>query len=287
MNLRLKLLLPLLSVFLVCFSIFIQLTVMGQEAELSQSLEAKSVILSELFATTNVLNLWNLDKEGLQSNLDTMLKDQEVSALEIKDAKGITVAKKVDADQYPEAKSFTKEQKIIHEGEAIGTAISTFTTHFSEVLVAKTRWQLILTGGLIFLLMGAMIVFLANLITKPISRLVEVVRGMATGDGNLAVEIAVTSRDEVGKLSGHFNSFLGKLRTIVVNLKSVGGKSGGLSAKLAENTRQVSVAVEEISANMRSMTTRTEAMNGEVQNSVGSVQAVNGHIDRVNAMIED
>ena len=287
MNLRLKLLLPLTGVFFVCFSIFIQLTVSNLSDQKEKELQTKVADLSELFATTNAINVWNFDEKGIQANMTSFLLDKNISSLEIKDAKGVSIAKKASEQQFPDAKSVNQEKDIVHENDKIGTAVLTFTDHYFQAEISALRLQLILVGGIIFVLMGAMIIFLSNLITKPISRLVLIVEDMASGDGNLAVEIAVGSRDEIGKLSGHFNAFLGKLRTIVVNLKNVGAKSGGLGSQLEGNTRQVSVAVEEISANMQSMTTRTTLLHSEVQKSVGSVNSVNGHIDHVNEMIDD
>jgi len=276
-----------MAVFFLCFTAFIQLTVVGLTSRLEVALQTKGVDLSALFATTNSVNVWNFDEKGMLNNIETFLRDKEIATMEIKDAKGVSVAKKSAEILYPDSATFVKEQDILHEGDKIGSASITFTDHFNQVEISDTRWQLILTGSLIFLLMAGVIVLVASVITKPISRLVHVVKDMASGEGNLTVEIVAGSRDEVGRLSGHFNSFLGKLRTIVVNLKSVGSQSGALGVKLSGNSQQVSAAVEEISANMRSMTVRTSNLNLEVQKSVASVNSVNGYIDRVNEMIDE
>ena len=135
--------------------------------------------------------------------------------------------------------------------------------------------------------MGALVSVLASYITGPVLGLVTIVKDMAEGEGDLTSEIPVTSEDEVGRLSSHFNAFVGKLRGIVLKLKEVGTSSSDLGASLASNTQEISASTVEISSTMRSMSERTAFLYDEIAKSNTAVEGVNGYIEKVVSMIED
>jgi methyl-accepting chemotaxis protein len=73
------------------------------------------------------------------------------------------------------------------------------------------NWALL--GTLIFLLVTAVaIVFSTNLIIRPLVQLTEVMRDIASGEGDLTRQINLQQQDETGALARHFNTFVEKLR---------------------------------------------------------------------------
>jgi methyl-accepting chemotaxis protein len=285
MRLRFKLVIPLTVVFFVSFSCFVAFLIADQSNKKRNEIRNKLAVTVELIAMTNELFLWNLDSEGMGKSLASFGKDEDIAAIVVKDLDGNVVS------QYsaPAAKPvlFSLEAKIIHEGQAIGTAGLTITDANKRAELQAIERLLVLAGLVVFVFLVILMLLLADRITKPVKRLLDVVEDMAAGEGDLTAVIEATSDDEIGMLSGNFRDFLGKLRRIVLTLKDVGAKSRELGHDLAANTDQVSASTVEIAKTMESMSGRTAYLNEEIAKSNESVKAVNDSIDRVVALIGD
>ena len=54
-----------------------------------------------------------------------------------------------------------------------------------------------------------------KLMIRPVRRIVDRIKDIAEGEGDLTARIEVKSRDEVGELGGWFNAFVGNLQQIM------------------------------------------------------------------------
>ena len=89
----------------------------------------------------------------------------------------------------------------------------------------------LIVGGIVCLLM---IMFFPGLITNPLRELLQRIRDIADGEGDLTQRVVVHSNDELGQLSRAVNAFLEQLQTLI--------------RQVAESTLQVASAAEEMSA---------------------------------------
>ena len=102
----------------------------------------------------------------------------------------------------------------------------------TDVGASHARVTTVLTvGGIVCLLM---IVFFPGLITNPLRELLQRIRDIADGEGDLTQRVGVHSNDELGQLSRAVNAFLEQLQTLI--------------RQVAESTLQVASAAEEMSA---------------------------------------
>ncbi|MBN2414291.1 methyl-accepting chemotaxis protein [bacterium] len=102
------------------------------------------------------------------------------------------------------------------------------------VLANTSIFIIILTTVLLFV----SIFFLSGYITKPIVKLVSMIKDIAQGRGDLTRRIDVDAEDEIGELAYWFNSFVDKLHDIIQlvkeNAEEISGATGNLSATAAE-----------------------------------------------------
>jgi len=285
MKLRYKLLLPPITLFFASFSCYIIYESANQSARNDAALRERITTITELVAAANSDYLWTLDTDGLNRSLASFEKMKEIVAVEIVDSQGVSVARIEREDKQPNLVMGSAD--IMHEGWKIGAARLTFTDHFARSEVRSMTLEHSLLGLFIFVLMAAAIFGIAQLVAKPILRLVDIVKDMAEGEGDLTKTIDARSRDEVGQLSESFNVFIGKLRTIVVGLKTIGDRSRKLGTDLAASTHQITASSGEMGTTMRSMSERTDFLYGEIGNSTVTVSGVNLTIGRVAGMIED
>jgi methyl-accepting chemotaxis protein len=124
-------------------------------------------------------------------------------------------------------------------------------TAFIGVLVILT-----LITGLIF--------FASNLITRPIRQLSNAMQDIAEGDGDLTTSIDVNSKDEVGELAEHFNTFISKLRSLLLQ------------------TNQHSQAVSQTSNHLSRVSTDT---NEEIQQQKIQVDSVTTAVTEMAATV--
>jgi len=127
----------------------------------------------------------------------------------------------------------------------------------------------ILVGAILSIIIGLLI---SRSISKPVNKLVEVANRLAEGD--LDVNIDVTTKDEIGIL-------MNSLRNVIASLNEVMGEINNASTQVASGSRQVSdsaqalsqgsteqaSAIEELTASMEEISTQTN------QNAANATQA--------------
>ncbi len=102
----------------------------------------------------------------------------------------------------------------------------------ADVSASHARLATVLIIGAVVCIL--MIVFFPGMITNPLRELLQRIRDIADGEGDLTQRVAVHSNDELGELSRAVNAFLEQLQTLI--------------RQVAESTLQVASAAEEMSA---------------------------------------
>ena len=108
------------------------------------------------------------------------------------------------------------------------------------------------------------VIFISRIISTQISAVSSSLSDIASGDGNLNVQLKSISKDEIGELSHYFNKFVSKIRRViqVINMMSqeladssdemapIIQKFSDSSQNQASSTEEISATVEEVSAGM-------------------------------------
>lgn len=110
-------------------------------------------------------------------------------------------------------------------------------------------------------------------VTKPVERVVNMIKDIAKGEGDLTKQIDVQAKDEIGELAGWFNTFVSTLHEIIVQVKlntsevaSAVNKIGTTSAQLAAGAEEQTSQAGEVAASVNEMTTAI------IQNSRNATQ---------------
>ncbi|MBQ4850753.1 methyl-accepting chemotaxis protein [Pseudoalteromonas sp. MMG012] len=120
-----------------------------------------------------------------------------------------------------------------------------------------------------------MILWATQLITKPIETLAETMREIASGDGDLTRRIDIHSKDEVGQLAEHMNTFIDKLRAMMLDTAAQASQLGNASEQLSavssstnneiqqekEQVDSVSAAVTEMAATVTEISRNAQETN--------------------------
>jgi len=149
--------------------------------------------------------------------------------------------------------------------------------------IRMVTWFLTIIGLILFIIASVIIFMLIKIRLKPLVQTTNMLKDIAEGKGDLTKKITVSTNDEIGQMSGYFNLFVEKIRSIVrdiydntitlnessANLLGVAENMSALSEEMNAQTMTASSAVEEISASITT-TAATLAGTGDNMNIIAS-----------------
>lgn len=113
--------------------------------------------------------------------------------------------------------------------------------------------------------------FLLNPVVGNIRSIAETLKEISSGEGDLTRQLPVKSADEVGRLSGYFNTFIAKLKDIIASVQSSAHSVASGSAELASATEQLSVTIRDQAAQISGVAAATEQMSRSSEQIVGNL----------------
>lgn len=90
----------------------------------------------------------------------------------------------------------------------------------------------------IFIVVSVTYVTLSVIVIKPIGKIAERMKQIASGEADLTQRIVANSDDEIGRLSNHFNQFIEQIELLVSETKNSVDDSVLLSGKLTESSQK-------------------------------------------------
>ena len=134
-----------------------------------------------------------------------------------------------------------------------------------DASVAKSAW----TAGGVALVCLAVLIFVSTTMSRSIFRrlsdMVERVRDIAEGEGDLTKRIEITAQDEVGELARWFNTFIDKLHEILSQVASNTESVTDTAREVAASSREHSQGVESQRAQADQVATAMQEMSSTVQ----------------------
>jgi methyl-accepting chemotaxis protein len=271
-----------ISLLLAC-ALFIQ----NERLSFPKSLEEELSDLSDLIGEACQDNMARKDSAGAQKVMNTLKLNSDITTAVLYDANGELFA------AYPEdslamSASMVKQggkvlisdgkmqvmREIWANGKVSGSVFLTSDMHqmheklMAYILLTATVWAISL---LVSFLVTAR---LQRYVTRPLEQILDRLKDIARGEGDLTKRLEVTGRDEVAELAGAFNTFTDKLQGMV---KSIGGNIQSLLASsqqlsetsmfMSANTQEtsaqanaVSVGAGQVSQNLQMVATATDGM---------------------------
>ncbi len=139
-------------------------------------------------------------------------------------------------------------------------------------LLARTSYKSATTASVIFILSGLLIGYLltflvSSRIAKPVNGVVDMLKDIAEGEGDLTKRLVVNSSDEVGILSQWFNTFVGKIHTIIGQVKDSTITVSGSSEMISSSSEEMASGAEEQQSQTSEIATSIEEMTATILDS--------------------
>jgi len=141
--------------------------------------------------------------------------------------------------------------------------------------------------GLLFVIAGSIAAFfVGRAITRQIVFVTSRLRDIAEGEADLTRRIDSRSKDEMGELSGYFDSTMEGFRKLIVAIKNESQTLSGIGSDLASNMTQTAAAVNEITANVQSIKGRILNQSASVSQTHATMEQVTANINKLNGHVE-
>lgn len=168
----------------------------------------------------------------------------------------------------------------------------------------RSQQQAVLSGAGL-LLCGLLVAFFPPLVTRPLDNLLQRIRQIAEGDGDLRTRLEVHSHDELGQLGTAFNQFLNRLQGLVqevgqataqvtdaaqvlgemvsTNDQLISGEHAAVD-QVSTAATQMSAAVHEVARNAHDV---ADAASGAEQQTQAGAQVVSTTIQMIRQLAHE
>jgi methyl-accepting chemotaxis protein len=187
----------------------------------------------------------------------------------------------------PGTKALTRSCIPIFIGNALEPWIVVATAPTSETLEYAVYMMLkvaaVFAGGILLII--ALIAFLARSFLKPIKIASTALEEIAEGQGDLTMRIDVTSKDEIGKLSGEFNKFIARLESIIKTIREATNRLIKVGQGLASNVDATSASVYQINENIENVNQAVTNQAAGITETSSTIREISTSIERLSATI--
>ncbi len=283
----------------------------------ARNFERELAANTQLVALAFAKPVYEFNKPMILTLLDSFLANESIASIQVLDDSGKLVGEK-GAEGRATAESLARELVLEYQGEKIGKVVLSFSTSVRQKLEsqvgAQIRSMLLRTSVVSFIIVLVLSVVLYRLIIRRIKQVDDALGEIAEGAADLTRQLKADSKDEIGSLARHFNTFAGNLRSIVLSMKaahvelgSFGKDLGQSAATMEESSRDIdgkvaatrlgaarqvesvgeaSGAVDRIASNLDGLARLIESQAASITQASAAIEEMIGNIGAVSGSIE-
>ena len=151
----------------------------------------------------------------------------------------------------------------------------------------ETLTYTIIMIGLVFMALATIVVSVltAQVIGRPIVLVADTLRNIAQGEGDLTAEVKTSSGDEIGKMASYFNQTLGRIKSLVLDIKKEGATLSCIGNDLASNMNETAASVGKIASNVREIKGRVVEQSASVSQTHSTMDRLVTNIDALDVHV--
>jgi methyl-accepting chemotaxis protein len=197
------------------------------KAEKTIELEEQAVSTLERLTLSLPEPIWNFDEVSLSRIIESEMRSQAVSSIIIDSNEGVLTGRGRDATGkvvenmvVPVDASFSRTQDLYYGSGNDETRIGQATVFMSDHLVKEALATELMKVVIQIIILDALIVIfqtyiLSRIVIKPLDKIVDAVRDISEGEGDLRQRLDIDREDELGELAKWFNQFLEGIQNLV------------------------------------------------------------------------
>jgi methyl-accepting chemotaxis protein len=146
-----------------------------------------------------------------------------------------------------------------------------------EQVAGFFQMGMMFTVPLVIVAIGGIVLMLRSLLTKPLNSLVERLRDIAEGEGDLTMRVDESRADEIGDLGKWFNIFISRVHDLIVSFSGAANEVAGAATEIAASAEQMSCGMREQTDQVTQVSAAIEEMSasivGVAENSAEAVKS--------------
>lgn len=139
----------------------------------------------------------------------------------------------------------------------------------NAVTLGSITVMMILIGGAVILAIGLGII-IARVISKPLVQMVNAANQIA--EGNLAIEITVDRKDEVGMLSKAFKTMTKNINNVMTNINSASEQVASGSRQVSDSSMSLSQGATEQASSIEELTASIEQIASQTRQNASNAE---------------
>ncbi|NOZ08356.1 MAG: methyl-accepting chemotaxis protein [FCB group bacterium] len=173
-------------------------------------------------------------------------------------------------------------EPLIEKSVNLGTSLAQEETDQLHDTIKRSNILMIGVLLLAIAVSATLAFFITKSIIQPLNRVVEMIKDMAQGEGDLTVRLNVTSKDEFGELARWFNSFVGKLRSIIKQVIDSTAQLNAASTQISSTAEELAAGSQEQQAQLSEVATSMEQMSVMILESSKNAAATQDNANHAN-----
>ncbi|MBN1243241.1 MAG: methyl-accepting chemotaxis protein [Spirochaetales bacterium] len=169
---------------------------------------------------------------------------------------------------------------IADEVAAIRTALDA-----RRAIIFRTMLAIGLGVGFVTLAVALLSILILSGVSRRLNELVMSMEVISRGEADLTVDLAVRTRDELGRMARYFNRFVGSLRELIGRIKTESRSLSDGMTRLSANTEETAGAVRQIAANIESLKRQTSDQSASAVESSATVEQIARNIHELHKLI--
>ncbi len=154
--------------------------------------------------------------------------------------------------------------------------------------VKKIRNISLILALIVALAIGIGMWFLTGFaVVKPISEVVDGLKDIAEGEGDLTKTLNINSEDEVGELAKWFNTFMEKLRAIITEISGNADSMTSASVDLSKLSGNLSEGADLTSGKSNTVATAAEEMSSNINSVAAATEQASTNMNLVATAAEE
>ena len=160
----------------------------------------------------------------------------------------------------------------------------------SDEIVRANTGQMRKMIGFVALICMAIVIplayFSANRLVRPLVDVVDKLKDIAEGEGDLTGRLTVKSKDEIGQVAHWFNAFIDKIHNLISNVSENAAELNTSSSTLARISKKMAKGAKQTSTRANSVSAAGEEMRVSMTSVAASMEEALGNMGMVSAATE-
>ena len=171
-----------------------------------------------------------------------------------------------------------------------GDAVATLAVLKSDETVRANTRQMVMMISLVALGCVVLVIPLAWVasarVVNPLIRIVDKLKDIAQGDGDLTTRLEVSSKDEIGQVAQWFNTFIDKIHSLIKEVDDNAGKLNASSSTLAGISQTMAQGANQTYGSSESVSAASEEMSSAMTSVAAAMDQASANMASVAAATE-